>query len=237
MIDNNYNKAKIIQTAYKRLDICSICLKYVIKNNKYCHSFHEECITRWFILNNIHCPNCRNNIIDITNDNKINNLLSNISINLVHKILMISKNKLKKIKVYKKQIINKHIHSIIKFEAYMNNMSSTEYILYNELNLNYDTTQNLSKEIKESKIIEYLKNRLTKFTRGPNINNIKPVKYLLLENYIEYRLIIYHIKLCIKNCKILLCSFNNYYLNDYLKIENAINYIKEELPTFLNTLN
>ena len=167
MIDNNYNKAKIIQTAYKRLDICSICLKYVIKNNKYCHSFHEECITRWFILNNIHCPNCRNNIIDITNDNKINNLLSNISINLVHKILMISKNKLKKIKVYKKQIINKHIHSIIKFEAYMNNMSSSnptiaqglqegnvalEYTIYTPFNNTFYTARRNNQDLSNNDV-------------------------------------------------------------------------------------
>jgi len=226
------SSALTIQKQFKKLETCSICLKYVIRKYQYCHSFHKECITKWTSLENYNCPMCREPMNEITDDLKVNNLLNRMSKDSIHELLMVSKNKLNKINMYKKKIINTHIYSLIKKEANNLNLSSIEYILNNELNIQYE----LNKDEKNKKIIHYLKKRIFEFTKGPYINNINPVKYILLQNYKDYSIILYHIKKTLKMCKLLLCIFNKYYSYDYETVLQAKIYIYEELPRFLDNL-
>lgn len=64
---------EFVATAAHTDQQCTICFEYFAANNNlrkinHCqHTFHKQCIDRWF-QTNVHCPNCRHDIRDTTPD-------------------------------------------------------------------------------------------------------------------------------------------------------------------------
>jgi len=200
----------IIQKAFRNTDICSICIKLVKKNNDYCHNFHKKCIIKWKLLNNT-CPVCRTNII------KHSEFQYDISI--IKHLLKLSKYCFKDLNLHKKALINDKVYKIISREAKISELSIINYILSQCELINVDGN--------EQKILNYLRTRMIQFIA----NNKYIIRYSLLNN--EHLIKIDYIKKTIKSCKVILSINNGKYNDEFLKIEDAVDFLHIKLPNYL----
>ena len=88
LLERKKRATRKIQNAFRKTDLCGICLNLVRKKSGRCHNFHDHCIKTWIDMGNSECPMCKKPIqLDEENQDNTNTFENFIRLPDVQEIL------------------------------------------------------------------------------------------------------------------------------------------------------